>query len=150
MNYALNHAIGAYRTANTAVAPTKAVTLLFDEILNSIILTSYYLHCKEFEKAFNRIVIAAKVMSGLRQNVNLNAAPELGQQFVDMYTSNIFALHNAYGRPDAVERFADIASGIVEIRNAWAEISRLPQRSIDTVMQEILDQRTMRASAEAG
>lgn len=149
MNYALNHAIGAYRTANKAVAPTKAVTLLLDEVVNAIILTSYYLRRKEFEKAFERIVHASKVLSGLRQNINMDASPELGQQFVDMYTQNIFALHSAYGKKDAIERFATVASGMLELRNAWAEISRMQQRSIDSVMEEILDQKK-EAAAKAG
>ncbi|WP_373236948.1 flagellar protein FliS [Cohaesibacter celericrescens] len=147
MNYALNHAIGAYRTANKTVAPTKAVTLLLDEILNALILASYYLRKNEYEKAFGGVVTASKVMSGLRQNVSLDADPELGQQFIDMYTKNIMALHSSYGRPDAIERYAKQAVGILEFRNAWAEISHLPKRSIDTVMGEILDNSVKKASA---
>lgn len=141
MNYALNHAIGAYRHANKVVSPTKAVALLLDEVLDALILTSYYLHKKEFEKAYGRVVHAAKVMSGLRQNVDLGANPDLGQQFIDMYTQNILTLHSTYGRPDAVERYANQASGLLELRNAWAEIARLPERSIDTVIGEILNQK---------
>nr|WP_319483325.1 flagellar protein FliS [uncultured Cohaesibacter sp.] len=150
MNYAHNRAISAYRTANTAVPPVKAVAMLLDEALNAIILTSYYLRRKEFESAFGRVVHASKILSGLRQNVSLDADPQMGQQFIDMYTSNIFALHNAYGKDDAIERYAKLAGGILEFRNAWAEIARMPQRSIDTVMGGILDQGSEEVTAKAG
>ena len=149
MNYAQSRAISAYRTANTAVPPVKAVAMLLDEALNAIVLTAYYLKRKEFESAFGRVVHASKILSGLRQNVNLDADPQMGQQFIDMYTSNIFALHNAYGRDDAIQRYATLASGILEFRNAWAELARMQQRSIDTVMGGILDQVETTVTAEA-
>ncbi|WP_321448546.1 flagellar protein FliS [uncultured Cohaesibacter sp.] len=149
MNYAQNRAVNAYRTANTAVPPVKAVAMLLDEALNAIVLTAYYIKRKEFESAFGRVVHASKILSGLRQNVNLDVDPQMGQQFIDMYTSNIFALHNAYGRDDAIQRYATLASGILEFRNAWAEIARMQQRSIDTVMGGILDQKDEVVAAEA-
>lgn len=148
MNPAYSQAIGAYREANRAIHPVKAVTLLLDEVLNSIILTNYYLRKGEFEAAFNRVVTASKIMAGLRQNVNLDADPKMGQQFIDMYSKNIFALHNSYGKPDAIERFAGIAAGLVSFRNAWAGIAHLPERSIDSVMAEILDQKSEAAFSE--
>ncbi|WP_319530768.1 flagellar protein FliS [uncultured Cohaesibacter sp.] len=141
MNPALNQAIGAYRTANKTVAPTKAVALLLDEVLNALILSSYYQRGNQFEKAFNRVVHASKILSGLRQNVNLDVDPMMGKQFVEMYSQNIFALHNAYGRPDSLERFATIAKGLADFRNAWAEIARMPLRNIDMVMEEILSEK---------
>ncbi|SNY91755.1 flagellar protein FliS [Cohaesibacter sp. ES.047] len=149
MNPVLNQAIGAYRTATKTVAPTKAVALLLDEVLNSLILTSYYLRGKEFEKAFNRVVHASKILSGLRQNVNLDVDQEMGQQFIDMYSQNIFALHNAYGRPDSLERFSEIAKGLVDFRNSWAEIAGLPLRNIDMVLEEILSQKDVETSPAA-
>jgi flagellar protein FliS len=150
MNYAYSHAVNAYRTGKTAVSPVKAVAMLLDEAVNAIILTSYYLRRKEFENAFGRVVHVSKILSGLRQNVSLDTDPVMGQQFIDMYTSNIFALHNSYGRPDAIERYAKLASGLVEFRNAWAEIAGMPQRNIDTVMGGILDKNTVVMPAKAG
>nr|WP_319390758.1 flagellar protein FliS [uncultured Cohaesibacter sp.] len=150
MSYAQSRAISAYRTANTAVSPVKAVAMLLDEAVNAIVLTAYYLKRKEFESAFGRVVHASKILSGLRQNVRLEPDPQMGQQFIDMYTSNIFALHNAYGRDDAIQRYATLASGILELRNAWAEMARMQQRSIDTVIGGILDQGTEQIAAEAG
>lgn len=150
MNYAHNRAIAAYKTANTAVSPVKAVAMLLDETVNAIVLTAYYLRKQDFESAFGRVVHASKILSGLRQNVNLDADPEMAQQFIDMYTSNIFALHNAYGRPDAIQRYATLAGGLVEFRNAWAEMAKMQQRSIDTVMGGILDQNSEKAPASAG
>ena len=149
MSYPQNRAVNAYRAANTAVPPVKAVAMLLDEAVNAIVLTAYYIKRNEFENAFGRVVHASKILSGLRQNVNLDADAQMGQQFIDMYTSNIYALHNAYGRDDAIARYATLASGILEFRNAWAEIARMQQRSIDTVIGGILDQKDEAVAAEA-
>ncbi|WP_316858534.1 flagellar protein FliS [uncultured Cohaesibacter sp.] len=150
MTYAHSRAINAYRTANSAVSPIKAVAMLLDEALNAIILTSYHLRRKDFENAFGRVVHASKILSGLRQNVSMDADPVMGQQFIDMYTSNIFALHNAYGKDDAIQRYATIASGILEFRNAWAEMAKMQQRNIDSVMSGILDQSDASMLAKVG
>ena len=143
MSYAMNHAIAAYRTAATTVAPPAAVTLLFDEILNAIILAADHLRKNEFEQSQSRIARATGILRGLRQNVDLDVNRTMGQQLIDMYTRNIFALNSAAAKPDAIERFSTLAVGLLELRNAWAGMTTLSERSLQTVLNDIRNERLL-------
>lgn len=141
MSYAMNRAIAAYRTAATTVAPPAAVTLLFDEVLNAIVLAADHLRKNEFDQSHARISRATGILRGLRQNVNLDVDKEMGQQLVDMYTRNIFALNSAAGKPDAIERFSTLATGLLELRNAWAEMTTLSRRNSQALQDDIRGER---------
>lgn len=137
MSYALNQAISAYRQATTTVPPTAAVTLLLDEVLNAIALAAKHTRQKEFEEAFKRTNRAIGILQGLRQNLNMETGGNISQQLLNMYTANIGALSSVAGKKDATERFAKIASGLLEYRNAWSEMTSLSERSEDLLMADI-------------
>ncbi|MBN9672045.1 flagellar export chaperone FliS [Roseibium aggregatum] len=141
MSYAMNRAISAYRTAATTVAPPAAVTLLFDEVLNAIVLAARHLRDKDYEESHRRIARATGILRGLRQNVNPDIDQALGQQLITMYTRNIFALNTAVGKPDAANRFATLAEGLLELRNAWADMTTLAPRNAQTLMSDIHGER---------
>ncbi|MES0885272.1 flagellar export chaperone FliS [Roseibium sp. SCP14] len=141
MSYAMNQAIAAYRTAAATVAPPAAVTLLFDEVLNAIVLAAGHLRKKEYEQSQSRIARATGILRGLRQNVDLGVDKTMGQQLIDMYTRNIFALNSAVGRSDAIERLSTLAAGLLELRNAWSEMTTLSPRKLQTIQDEIRNER---------
>ncbi|KZM50501.1 flagellar protein FliS [Labrenzia sp. OB1] len=141
MSYAMNRAIAAYRTAATTVAPPAAVTLLFDEVLNAIVLAAEDLRKKQYETALLRVARATGILRGLRQNVDMDINKSMGQQLIDMYTRNIFALNSAVTKPDAEERFATLAEGLLDLRNAWAEMTTLAPRNQQTLMKDIRNER---------
>ncbi|PVB61947.1 flagellar protein FliS [Labrenzia sp. 011] len=141
MSYAMSRAIAAYRTAATTVAPPAAVTLLFDEVLNAIVLAADHLRKKDYERALVRVARATGILRGLRQNVDLDIDKSMGQQLIDMYTRNIFALNSAVTKPDAEERFATLAEGLLDLRNAWADMTTLAPRNLQTLVKDIRNER---------
>jgi len=143
VSYAMNRAIAAYRSAATTVAPPAAVTLLFDEVLNAIVLAAGDLRGKRFERAQARAARATGILRGLRQNVDLEVDDTMGRQLVVMYTRNIFALNSALTKPDACDRFTTIAEGLLELRNAWAEMTTLAPRNLHTLQSDIRGERTV-------
>jgi|GEM_PF-3483720 len=143
MSYAMNRAIAAYRTAATTVAPPAAVTLLFDEVLNAIVLAADHLRKREYESSLARIARATGILRGLRQNIDLEVDKAMGQQLIDMYTRNIFALNGAVTKPDAVERFASLAEGLLELRNAWSAMTTLAPRNLQALLQDIRNERNV-------
>jgi len=143
VSYALNQAIGAYRAAATTVAPPVAVTLLLDEVLNAIVLAAGCIRAKEHEEAFMRVNRAVGILRGLRQNVDLAYDRDMADQLIEMYTRNIFALNLVYAAPDAIRQFAELAEGLLEFRNSWAEMTALSARNLETLRNEILNQRTV-------
>ncbi|SHM37777.1 flagellar protein FliS [Roseibium suaedae] len=132
----MNRAIGAYRQAAVAVPPLAAVTLLFDEVLNALILTSRHLMDREYEQAHLRSQRAVGILQGLRQNLDLKTGGPVAKQLLDTYTRNISAINSVIGKPDANRRLQQLASGLLELRNAWAEMTSLSQRSLEPLMRE--------------
>ncbi|MEP0235767.1 MAG: flagellar protein FliS [Roseobacter sp.] len=141
MSYAMNRAIAAYRTAATTVAPPAAMTLLLDEVLNAIVLAAENLRQKEFEQAHLRVARATGILRGLRQNVDLDVDRTLAKQLIDMYTRNIFALNSAASKHDASDRFCTIATGLLELRNAWADMTTLSARNEKNLLEDIQAER---------
>ena len=141
MTYAMKQAIGAYQTAAATVAPPVAVALLLDEVLNAVVLAAEHRRNGEHEQAFMRIQRAIGILRGLRQNVDLECDRELGDQLIEMYTHNIFALNAAFGAPNSVEQYVVLASGLLEFRNSWAEMTSLSSRNLDVLTNEIVNQR---------
>ncbi|MBD8891321.1 flagellar export chaperone FliS [Roseibium litorale] len=136
MSYAMNRAIGAYRQAAVAVPPLSAVVLLYDEVLNALILTSRHLAAREFEQAYLRTQRAVGILQGLRQNLNLETGGALAKQLLDTYTRNISAINAVCGKPDATQRLVKLSTGLLELRNAWAEMTSLSQRPLDPLLKE--------------
>jgi len=41
-------------------------------------------------------------------------------------------LHSSYGKKDAVERFRKIRTGLLDLRNAWAQTAGMAELGIET------------------
>lgn len=132
----MNRAIGAYRQAAVAVPPLAAVTLLFDEVLNALILTSRHLAAREYEQAYLRSQRAVGILQGLRQNLDLKTGGPLAQQLLDTYTRNISAINSVTSKPDAPRRLRQLATGLLELRNAWAEMTSLSERALEPLLRD--------------
>lgn len=138
MSFAMNRAISAYRQASTAVPPLSALVLLFDEVLNAIALASKHTRCGEFEQAYLRTQRAVAILRGLRQNLDLDNGGSFAQQLCDTYTSNIFALNATIGKKDALERYRRLATGLLNLRNAWSDLTSLRERPLSPLIDEIM------------
>lgn len=137
MSIKMNHAISAYRQASTAVPPLSALVLLFDETLNALILASRHTRNGEFEQAHLRTQRAIAILRGLRQNLDLEGGGDFARQLCDTYTRNIFALSATIGKKDAVDRYRKLATGLLNLRNAWSELTCLSERALEPVINEI-------------
>jgi flagellar secretion chaperone FliS len=120
-------AIGAYRVAASQVHPLVAVVKLFDETLRRIDLTVAAVEAKRFEDAYVHLSRASLILRGLAGNLRFDlggpAGADMAQTLKQTYVTNMIALHTAYGKKDAPARYRRIRSGLVELRNAWAEVA---------------------------
>ncbi|WP_346908239.1 flagellar export chaperone FliS [uncultured Roseibium sp.] len=137
MSIRMNQAISAYRQASTAVPPLSALVLLFDEALNALILASRHTRQGEYEQANLRTQRAIAILRGLRQNLDLEKGGDFARQLCDAYTRNIFALNASIGKKDAVERYRKLATGLLDLRNAWSELTTLSERALEPLLNEI-------------
>ena len=124
-------AIGAYRTAATQVHPLVAVVKLYDEVLRRISLAVAGTEAKRFEEAYIHISRATLILRGLAGNLRGDlagpAGADMARTLKQTYVTNMLALNAAYGKKDAVQRFRTIRGGLVELRNAWAQIAGMEQ-----------------------
>ncbi|WP_417711088.1 flagellar export chaperone FliS [Roseibium aggregatum] len=132
-----SNAISAYRKASTAVPPLSAIVLLFDEALNAMVLASEHVRSREYEQAHLRTQRAIAILRGLRQNLDLNNGGAVAQQLCETYTSNIAALNATIGKPDAIERYKKLATGLLQLRNAWSGMTTLSERSLAPLLSSI-------------
>ncbi len=120
-------AIGAYRTAATQVHPLVAVVKLFDEVLRRIALAADGAEARQFEASYAHVTRATLILRGLAGNLRSDlggpAGEDMARTLKQTYVTNMLALHAAYGKKDAARRFRTIRSGLVELRNAWAQLA---------------------------
>ena len=118
-------ALLAYRTAATQVHPLVAVVKLYDEILRRIGRAIEATDAQHHEEAYVDISRASLILRGLAANLRPEAAGPSGTEIVGIlkqtYVTNLIALHTSYGKKDATHRYRKIRTGLLELRNAWAQ-----------------------------
>jgi flagellar protein FliS len=120
MTQTMTRAISAYRTTSTSVHPLVAVVRLFDEMLVQIRRGIQATEARRHEDSFIAIAKAGLILQGLSHNLRFDKGNDVAETLLATYTQNAVALHTAYGRPDAVARYQQLAAGLAELRDAWA------------------------------
>ncbi|AKR57248.1 hypothetical protein XM25_15950 [Devosia sp. H5989] len=114
-------AISAYRLAANQVHPLVAVVRLFDETLRRVARAVEDTRARRVEDAYVNITRASLILRGLSSNLRYDKGEEMADTLKETYIANLVALHTAFGKPDAPERYLRIMTGLTELRNAWAE-----------------------------
>ncbi|SEQ52383.1 flagellar protein FliS [Devosia sp. YR412] len=127
MSFAHNQAMSAYRTAAAQVPPNVAVVKLYDLAIRSIRLAIVSLGEGKVEDTYIAVNKACQVLRGLTSNLRFSPDNDMADTLKSTYVANMIALHTAFGKPDAARRYAQIAEGLLELRNAWADIAGMPR-----------------------
>jgi len=114
-------AISAYRFAANQVHPLVAVVRLYDETLRRIARAVEDTRARRVEDAYVNITRASLILRGLSSNLRYDKGEDMADTLKETYIANLVALHTAFGKPDAPERYLRIMAGLTELRNAWAE-----------------------------
>lgn len=131
MSFARNQAMSAYRNAAAQVHPNVAVVKLYDVAIRSIRLAIDARNQGHVEETYVAITKACQVLRGLSSNLRTIPDNDMAETLKNTYVVNMIALHSAFGKPDAERRYIKIAEGLLELRNAWAEIAgMMPQKLV--------------------
>ena len=122
-----NHAIAAYRVGATQVHPLVAVVKLFDEVLRRIRRAQSDTESRRMEDAYINISRASLILRGLSSNLRAEHGADIASTLKQTYITNMIALHTAFGKADAVERYDRIVEGLTSLRNAWADVAGMPE-----------------------
>lgn len=134
MTHPRQQALSAYRSAQAQVHPQVAVVRLFDVALRNIREAVLAAQQGHVEGGYVAVTRACQVLRGLY--ANLTGDNDMTETLKQTYLVNLLALNAAFGKKDAVHRFAGIAAGLLSLRNAFAEIAGMP-RANDLVSQVI-------------
>lgn len=121
MTQAHNAALAAYRSAAANVHPRVAVVRLYDVALRAIRQAVIASRSRQVEDSYVAINKACQILRGLSSNVI--GDDDMAQTLRQTYLANMIALHRAFGKPDAERRYIAIASGLLDLRNAWADVA---------------------------
>lgn len=131
MSHPHHHAMSAYRNAAAQVHPNVAVVKLYDVAIRSIRQAINAMNQGQIENTYIEITKACKVLRGLSSNLRASPDNDMAETLKNTYVVNMIALHSAFGKPDAEQRYIRIGDGLLELRNAWAEIAGMaPQKSL--------------------
>ncbi|NJO54445.1 MAG: flagellar protein FliS [Bacteroidales bacterium] len=119
-------ATAAYRTAAVTVAPTTAIVMALDRVLLNLKRTIAATEAKRFDEAFNLTSHSAQILRGLAQHVDVNKGGAMAERLQKTYHTNLLAMYLAMGKPDAIRRYQKLAEGLTELRDAWAQIAKIP------------------------
>lgn len=124
MSLARDAAFAAYRASAATVHPRVAVVRLYDVALRSIREAIIANRARRVEDTYIAINKASQILRGLSSNVVGDA--EMAATLRNVYLKNLLALHSAFGKRDCERRYVEIAAGLLELRNAWAEVAGMP------------------------
>ncbi|NJL07929.1 MAG: flagellar protein FliS [Methylacidiphilales bacterium] len=119
-------AAAAYRTAAVTVAPTTAIVIALDRVLLNLKRTIEATQAKRFDEAFNLTSHSTQILRGLAHHIDVEKGGALAERLQKTYHANNMAMLLTMGKPDAIRRYQKLAEGLTELRDAWAQIARIP------------------------
>jgi flagellar secretion chaperone FliS len=124
-----NLAAMAYRRAASSVAPMTAVVMLYDKAIVSLHRAVKANQDRRADESFAHASHAAAILRGLSYALDFERGGAIAESLRATYTGNILALLNSFGKPDMPERYGKLASGLAELRDAWAVVAKLPTKA---------------------
>ena len=122
MNHS-RYAINAYQAAQRTMPPLKAVVMLYDGILVRITKAAEHARAGEFQKQFECVMSAARIIDGLNRHLDMERGGEVALRLRDTYESVARALFRSVGKSSAPEACERLAAAVRELRDAWATIA---------------------------
>lgn len=131
MNPISEKAVAAYRTAATQIHPLVAVVRLYDEMLRCLDRAIDDARGKRPESCYKNIMKVTNILRGLDRNLRFDAqCKTVAEDLQHTYLRNMMALHFAFGKPDAPEKFGKIREGLATLRDAWADIAGMNKNNL--------------------
>jgi flagellar secretion chaperone FliS len=132
-----NLAAMAYRRAASSVAPMTAVVMLYDKAIVSLHRAVKASQDRRADESFAHASHAAAILRGLSYALDFERGGDMAESLRATYTGNILALLNSFGKPDMPERYGKLASGLAELRDAWAVVARLPTKAEEAASRQV-------------
>ncbi len=117
------YAISAYQAAQLTTPPLKVVVMLYDGILVRIARAAEYARQGDFQKQFESVMSAARIIDGLNRHLDMEKGGQVAVGLRETYEAVARALFRSVGKETAPEACDKLVSAVRELRDAWAEIA---------------------------
>jgi flagellar protein FliS len=104
-----------------------AVVQLYDTVLLHVRRAAEAARDTDFQKQFDEVMSATRIIDGLNRHLDMERGGTVAANLRDMYESISKALLRSVGKETAGEACDRLIEGLKDTRNAWAEISGVPQ-----------------------
>jgi flagellar biosynthetic protein FliS len=121
--YQTARAIGAYRNAQMTIPPLQVVVMLYDGILARIARAADAHRAHDYERQFNEVMAAARIVDGLNRCLDLEAGGAVAAHLRSFYSTIAGELLRSTGREYGAPYLERLAVAVRVTRDAWAEIA---------------------------
>jgi flagellar protein FliS len=106
-----------------------AVVQLYDTILLHVGRAGAAARKCDFQTQFDEVMKATRIVDGLNRHLDMEQGGQVATNLRDMYQAVSRALLRSVGKESAGDACDRLVVGLRDTRNAWAEISGMPQIS---------------------
>lgn len=121
--YHTRNGVHAYQSAQQAMPPLRAVVLLYDGVLARIARAADANRKKDYERQFNEVMAAAKIINGLNQCLDMEVEGTVAKSLRDFYETVGTSLLRSTGRRYGAAYLDQLAAAVRTTRDAWATVS---------------------------
>ena len=118
-----NRVLKTYQMAQNAAPPLQAVIQLYDGILVRISRAIIANRNNDYERQFNEVMSAVKIVDGLNRNLDMKSGGQVALSIRDFYESIGTGLLRSTGRRYGAEYLEGLSLAVRNMRNAWATIA---------------------------
>jgi flagellar biosynthetic protein FliS len=113
--------VNAYRKSFETVSKTKQVIMLYDSAISAIYQAKTSIEAGDFQERYNNLERAFLIVSGLKNCLDHNSAPDISKTLHGWYSSlemKLLSIHNSNSTADCESCIGYLKT----MREAWVEV----------------------------
>lgn len=120
----LSRATSAYAQASKAVAPVRAVVLLYDGMIRAVASARKAIEEDRLEDRYLQTRKASEIVLGLQTSLDFENGAEVANT-LDAFYNTIFARLQRINTTNSVEICEDVLAALRNVRESWAQVAEI-------------------------
>lgn len=131
----LSRATSAYAQASKAVAPVRAVVLLYDGMIRAVAAARKAIEEGRLEDRYLQTRKASEIVLGLQTSLDFANGAEVANT-LDAFYNSIFVRLQRINTTNSVEICDDVLAALRNVRESWAQVAEICERERRTAKAE--------------
>ncbi|MGH6947726.1 MAG: flagellar export chaperone FliS [Kiloniellales bacterium] len=120
----LSRAASAYAQASKAVAPVRAVVLLYDGMIRAVASARKAIEEDRLEDRYLQTRKASEIVLGLQTSLDFENGAEVANT-LDAFYNTIFVRLQRINTTNSVEICEDVLAALRNVRESWAQVAEI-------------------------